>query len=258
MDLGLKEKIVLVTGGTKGIGRACAALFVAEGARVAITARSADAVSAEAEVLGCALGIPADLSHADAAASMLAEVQDQVGEIDILVNCAGAARRRTPEELTPAAYREAMDAKFFPYINVTDLLIKRMAERGAGVIVNVIGNGGRVASPIHLAGGSANAALMLVTAGLAHTYAEYGVRVVGLNPALTNTERVADGVKADAARLGISEEAAYARGQKSFPLGRMAEPDEIANVVAFLASDRASYVTGTNITMDGAKYPTVV
>jgi len=258
LDLGLKDKVVLVTGGTRGIGRACAALFVAEGARVAITARNAEAVTREADALGCALGIPADLSDSSAAAAMLAAVQAGIGGIEILVNCAGAARRRPPEDLTPAAYREAMDAKFFPNVNVIDPLVKQMAGRGSGVIVNVIGNGGRVASPIHLAGGAANAALMLVTAGLAHTYADRGVRVVGLNPALTNTERVAEGVRADAVRLGITEEEAFARGQRSFPIGRMAEPEEVANVVVFIASGRASYVTGTNITMDGAKFPTIV
>ena len=102
---------------------------------------------------------------------MIDAVEREVGTIDILVNSAGAAKRTPPDDLDAAAWRAAMDAKFFSYIHVIDPLIKRMAARGSGVIVNVIGNGGKVASPIHVAGGAANAALMLATAGLANAYA---------------------------------------------------------------------------------------
>jgi len=151
-----------------------------------------------------------------------------------------------------------MEAKYLPYVNTMDPVVKRMAARGHGVIVNVIGNGGKVASPIHLAGGAANAALMLVTTGLAAAYARRGVRVVGVNPALTNTERVAEGLRADATMLGISEDEALRRSQDRIGMGRMAEPDEIAQVVAFLASDKASYVSGTTVTMDGVQYPIIV
>src|SRR3954451_5462520 len=116
-----------------------------------------------------------------------------------------------------------MDAKFFTYIHVIDPVVKRMAARGAGVIVNVIGNGGKVASPIHLAGGAANAALMLATAGPAAAYAQNGVRVVGRNPGLTHTERVAEGLRADAALRGTSEEEALQHSLSRIPLGRMAD-----------------------------------
>src|SRR4051812_13810456 len=151
-----------------------------------------------------------------------------------------------------------MDAKFFTYIHVIGPVVKRMAARGSGVIVNVIGNGGKVASPIHLAGGAANAALMLATAGLAAAYAKQGVRVVGLNPGLTNTDRVAEGLRADAALRGTSEQDALQQSLARIPVGRMAEPEEIANVVAFLSSAKASYVTGVNLTMDGAQSPIVI
>jgi NAD(P)-dependent dehydrogenase (short-subunit alcohol dehydrogenase family) len=104
-----------------------------------------------------------------------------------------------------------MDAKFFSYIHVIDPLIKRMAARGSGVIVNVIGNGGKVASPIHVAGGAANAALMLATAGLANAYAGRGVRVVGINPGLTNTDRVAEGLRAEARLSGTSPDESLKR-----------------------------------------------
>jgi NAD(P)-dependent dehydrogenase (short-subunit alcohol dehydrogenase family) len=158
----------------------------------------------------------------------------------------------------PPAYRAAMDAKYFSTINVVDPLIKRMAARGRGVVIPIIGNGGKIASPTHLAGGAANAALMLVTAGLGHAYARQGVRVVGLNPGLTRTGRVAEGLRAEARMLGLTLEEAEARSIADIPLGRMAEPEEIAAVVAFLASEKASYLTGVTITMDGAKVPAVV
>jgi NAD(P)-dependent dehydrogenase (short-subunit alcohol dehydrogenase family) len=258
VELGLRGKHVLITGGSKGIGLACARVFVAEGARVTVTSRSEQNLAHARATLGAVLTLAADLSDADAAAGVVAACEAQVGPIEVLVNCAGAARRRPPDELDPAAYRLAMEAKYLPYVNTMDPVIKRMAAKGRGVIVNVIGNGGKVASPIHLAGGAANAALMLVTAGLAAAYARRGVRVVGVNPALTNTERVAEGLHADAHMLGITEAEALRRSEDRIGMGRMAEPEEIAQVVAFLASDKASYVSGTTVTMDGVQYPVVV
>ena len=258
MDLGLVGKTVFVTGGSKGIGFACARAFLAEGARVAIVSRSqANIDRACAELKGCR-GFTADLTDADQALHAAEHVARDIGPIDILVNSAGAAKRTPPDELSPAAYRAAMDAKYFSYINVIDPVVKQMAERGAGVIVNVIGNGGKVASPVHIAGGAANAALMLATAGLAHAYAAKGIRVVGLNPALTNTERVAEGLRADARHSGISEAEARHKSIARIPLGRMAEPEDIANAALFLASGKAAYITGVTITMDGAQIPIVV
>ena len=178
--------------------------------------------------------------------------------LDVLVNSAGAARRTNADELTPAAWRAAMDAKYFSYVNVIDAVVKRMAARGRGAIVNVIGQGGKVPSPVHIAGGAANAALMLATAGLANAYAARGVRVVGVNPGQTRTDRVAEGLVAEAKRAGISEEEALKRTVAKIPLGRMAEPEEIADVVVFAASDRGRFLTGANITMDGGSSPTVV
>ena len=151
-----------------------------------------------------------------------------------------------------------MGAKFFTYINVIDPVIKLMAKRNSGVIVNVIGNGGKIASPVHIPGGAANAALMLVTAGLAAAYAPHGIRVVGVNPGLTHTERVEEGLKADARFASISVEEARDRSMAGIPLGRMAEPAEIANVVLFLASEKSSYVTGVTLGMDGAASPAII
>jgi NAD(P)-dependent dehydrogenase (short-subunit alcohol dehydrogenase family) len=258
VDLGLKGKNVLITGGSKGIGLACARAFRAEGARVAIVSRSQANLDAARKALGEVLTHAADLTDAEAARAMVEHVERGLGAIDILVNSAGAARRTTIEDLTPEAWRAAMDAKYFSYLNVIDPLVKRMAARGRGAIINIIGNGGKLPSSIHLPGGAANAALMLASAGLANAYAAQGVRVVGLNPGLTKTDRVAEGLKAEAKRLSVSEEEALSRSVKNLPLGRMAEPDEIADIVVFAASERGRFLTGANITLDGAAQPTVV
>jgi NAD(P)-dependent dehydrogenase (short-subunit alcohol dehydrogenase family) len=137
-------------------------------------------------------------------------------------------------------------------------MAKRMATRGGGVIVSVIGGGGKVASPTHLAGGAANAALMLATAGLGAAYADRGVRVVGVSPGLTETGRVAEGLGAEARTSRISVEEARQRSVKRIPIGRMASPHEIADVVVFLASTKASYVTGVTLSVDGGQNPVVL
>jgi NAD(P)-dependent dehydrogenase (short-subunit alcohol dehydrogenase family) len=256
MDLGLRDKKVLITGGSKGIGLACARAFVAEGARVALVSRSEDNLR-KAGVKG-AYTIAADLTDPTAAAAMVERVEKEFGAIDVLVNSAGAAKRTDADELTPAAWRAGMDAKYFTYINVIDPLIKRMATRGSGAVINVIGSGGKVASPTHLAGGAANAALLLATAGLAYAYASKGVRVVGVSPGVTKTERVAQGLAAEAKRANISEEQAYKQMISRLPMGRPAEPEEIADIVVFAASERGRYLTGANISTDGAASHVVI
>jgi len=258
VELGLKGKIVLVTGGSKGIGLACAKAFRSEGARLALASRSEANLKNAQKELGDAYIVAADVMDAAAAAALVEQVEAKLGPIDVLVNSAGAAKRTNADELTPAAWRAGMDAKYFSYINVIDPAVKRMAARGRGVIVNVIGQGGKVPASTHLAGGAANAALMLATAGLANAYAHRGVRVVGVNPGLTKTDRVAEGMKAEAKRMGVSESDALKQTVDKLPMRRLAEPQEVADVVVFAASDRGSFLTGANITMDGASSPTVV
>jgi NAD(P)-dependent dehydrogenase (short-subunit alcohol dehydrogenase family) len=258
MDLGLKDKKILITGGSKGIGLACATAFVAEGARVALVSRSEENLKKAKASLRDAYIISADLTNAESAAAMVERVEKEFGPIDVLVNSAGAARRTDADDLTPAAWRAGMDAKYFSYINVIDPVIKRMGKRGQGAVINVIGSGGKVASPTHLAGGAANAALLLATAGLAYAYASKGVRVVGVSPGVTKTERVAEGLKAEAKRANVSVEQAEKQMVARLPMGRPAEPGEIADIVVFAASERGRYLTGANISADGAASHVVV
>lgn len=262
MNLNLTDKHVLITGGSKGIGLACAQAFLAEGARVSINSRAVGnlksavaQLGAPADRLACHA---ADLVDAQAAQQMVDAAEAGFGPIDVLVTSAGAAKRTPPAELTPAAWRAAMDAKYFSYIHVIDPVIKRMGARGAGVIVNIIGAGGKIASPTHLPGGSANAALMLATAGLANAYGAKGVRVNAVNPGATLTDRLKEGLAAEARLSGISTEEALKRATSRTALGRLAEPHEIAAVVLFLASTQSSYVSGAIIGMDGVGVPTVV
>ena len=258
MDLGLRDKKILITGGSKGIGLACAKIFIAEGARVAVVSRAPENLAKARKTLRDAYTIAADLTDAAAAAAMVEQVEKEFGALDVLVNSAGAAKRTDADDLSPAAWRAGMDAKYFSYINVIDPVIKRMGQRGRGAVINVIGSGGKVASPTHLAGGAANAALLLATAGLAFAYASKGVRVVGVSPGVTKTERVAEGLKAEAKRANVSEEQAYKQMIARLPMGRPAEPEEIADIVVFAASERGRYLTGANISTDGAASHVVV
>ncbi len=218
MELGLKGKVVLVTGGSKGIGLACAQAFAGEGARIAICSRSRENIDKASAELNGAFGVVADLVDAAAAERVIDTVEDRVGPIDILVNSAGAAKRTPPDELSPAVWRDAFDAKFFSYINVIDPVVKRMAKRGSGVIVSIIGVGGKVASSSHLAGGSANAALMLATAGFGATPCESGAaasvrnaRGLPRRPALLSQPLAAFGVE-QVDRLQVwREQQAFAR-----------------------------------------------
>lgn len=258
MDLGLKNQKVLITGGSKGIGFACAKIFLAEGAQVALVSRSQENLDAAKRTLGNVYTIAADLTDASAAAATVERVEKEFGALDVLVNSAGAAKRTDADDLSPAAWRAGMDAKYFSYINVIDPVIKRMGKRGRGAVINVIGSGGKVASPTHLAGGAANAALLLATAGLAYAYAGKGVRVVGVSPGVTKTDRVAQGLKAEAKRANVSEDQAYKQMIARLPMGRPAEPHEIADIVVFAASERGRYLTGANISTDGAASHVVI
>jgi NAD(P)-dependent dehydrogenase (short-subunit alcohol dehydrogenase family) len=253
MDLELNDKVVLVTGGSKGIGLACARAFIAEGAKVAIVSRSKVNLTVAARELGKdhVLALAADLVQPAAARAVVAEVEGKLGPIDVLVNSAGAAKRTPPEDLTNESWRAAMDAKYFTYVHAIDAVMKGMASRGHGVVVNVVGTGGKSANPIHLPGGAANAALMLVTAGLAKAWGRKGVRVNAVNPGSVMTDRVKGALEAEAKLAGISEADAQKANEARIPLGRYGRPEEIAQLVLFLASAKSSYVNGAIVTADG-------
>ena len=258
MDLGLKDKFAIVTG-SRGIGHACAQGLLAEGAKVGLVARDATSLARIAGELAAeypadrVLHAAADLADPDATLRAYRMLVSSAGVPDILICAAGAAAFHTPESLDAQAWRDAWNAKFMTVMNMVDIARHDMLARGRGVIVNIIGTGGKVPMPLHLAGGAANAALMLATTGLGVALARSGVRVVGVNPAATETDRAVS-ARADYARMmNISPEALSAQQAASFPLGRAATPQEVADMAVYLASDRASYVTGTIVAVDGGQ-----
>ncbi len=261
MKLGLDGKVVLVTGGSKGIGLACARAFAGEGSRVAIGSRSQENLDNAQQTLRKdgiqPVAVRADFSQPQEAHDAVRTAEQLLGPIDVLINCAGAANRYQVDAYTADSWKQGMNAKFFPQAFAMDAVRPGMMERRRGVIVNVIGMGGKMAQPVFLSGGAANAALMLVTTGWANALGRYGIRVNGINPSTTFTDRVKAGMRAEAQALGITETEAMERGRARIPLGRFAQPEEVAAVALFLASDQASYVTGVVIPMDGGLGPVI-
>lgn len=257
MELLLKDRVVLVTGGSKGIGLACAHAFLREGARIAIASRDDANLQSAGAQLGKVVLIKADLSRSDDAAHMLRQAEAALGPIDVLINSAGAAKRYPPDELNAQAWHAAMDAKYFTYVHAMDVVLPSMRARKRGNVVNIIGTGGKVASPIHLPGGAANSALMLASVGLAAVYGKFGVRINAINPGATLTDRIREALELEAAAKGTTVQKALEQGQARVPLGRYADPADIAAVALFLASDQAAYVTGAIIPMDGGVNPII-
>jgi len=261
MDLGLSGKVVLITGGSKGIGYACAEAFAAEGARVALVSRDETNLAAAAARLALqgrkAFCLSADLSKRDAGERVVTEVERALGAVDVLVNSAGAAKRYALEVLDVAGWHEAMDAKYFSYVHAMQAVLPGMLARAGGVIINIIGNHGKAAVPAHLPSGAANAALMLVSTGLANAYGNKGIRVNAINPGPTLTGRVEERVAAESRRSGVALPELLAKAAELIPLGRYARPEEIASVAVFLASSQASYVTGAILPMDGGTNPVI-
>lgn len=256
MDLKLKDKVVLITGGSKGIGLACARTFAQEGAKVAIAARNVAGLDAAVSELAAeglvAQGFAADLTEPAQSADLRERVEAALGPIDVLVNSAGAAKRTPAEQLTAAHWHAAMEAKYFTYIHMMEAVLAGMAARRSGTIVNVIGVGGRVASTIHLGGGAANAALMLASTGLANAYARHGIRINAVNPGTVETDRYHERVAVEAAASKVSKEQIIGQMTSKMPMGRLAQADEVADMVVFLASGRAAYVNGAIVAIDGA------
>jgi NAD(P)-dependent dehydrogenase (short-subunit alcohol dehydrogenase family) len=262
VDLQLQGKHVFITGGSRGIGLACAEEFLREGCTVSLVGRDPQRLDAACKSLDPDMdrvsGFSADLTDPANALAAIERAEKARGPVDVLVNAAGAARQKPFAELQPQDWRAAMEAKFLTYINVMDPLVKRMGARGAGAVVNIVGMGGKLPITTHLAGGAANAALMLASAGLAMAYGPRGVRVNALNPSKTATDRLAEGVEAQAREANTSVEAVMAKAREGLPLGRMATPQDVAAAVVFLASPRAGYISGAIVSMDGGARPMVV
>lgn len=261
MKLGLEGKVVLITGGSKGIGLACARAFASEEARVAIASRGQENLDRARQSLAKdgfeVVTARADFSKPEEAQSAAASAERLLGPIDVLINCAGAANRYQVDAYNADAWQQGLNSKYFPQVHAMDAVRPGMIQRKRGTIVNIIGMGGKSAQQVFLSGGAANAALMLVTVGWANALGRHGIRVNGINPGSTLTDRVQRGLQADAQAQGITEAEALERNQAKIPLGRFGRPEEVAAVALFLASDQASYVTGVVIPMDGGSTPVI-
>lgn len=253
MDLGLQNKSALVTGGSRGIGAAIARTLSEEGCRVVLVARSENGLAEKAREIRDATGGEVSTQICDTSdPAAIASLADQFGDIDILVNNAGAVPAGQLDELTTEKIKAGWDAKVFGYMKMIECFYPKMCANKNGVIVNVVGMAGlRVnADVIALTGG--NAALIAMTKALGAQAPQHNVRVVGVNPSATSTERAVTLWK-DKAQRELGDEARWPELQSELPFGRAAAPEDIANMVAFLASPRASYVTGSLVNVDGGQ-----
>jgi 3-oxoacyl-[acyl-carrier protein] reductase len=253
MDLGLGGKRVLITGGSRGIGFACARAFLGEGADVTIAARDAARLAAaKAELAGRAQGQIATVALDMAAPGAAAKLAGAVTDLDILVNNAGAIPGGDILAIDEAKWRAAWDLKVFGYVNLARETFARMRDRKRGVIVNVIGLGGERHNFNYVAGAAGNASLMSFTHAMGAHSTDHGIRVVGVNPGLVATERMEFLMRIRAKNeLGDAERWKELVGKLDLPFGRPATAEEVANVVVFLASDRAGYISGDVIRVDG-------
>ena len=258
MDLGLVGKNVLITGGSKGIGKACARMFSAEGANVAIVARSIETLEAAAaeigeETRGGILTFRGDMTIWSDVVSAVDQTIESLGSIDVLVTCAGSSPGGLIEELTEDDWQSSMNLKFMGYVRAMKAVLPHMRRRGSGAVVLVVGNDGIKPTYWETTAGAANAAGINVASSMAEQYGLHGVRVNTVNPGPVDTERWDGLEKAMARDMGITQEQAHEFAVSSIPLGRIATADEIADLVVFLASDRASFVNGAHIVIDGAQ-----
>lgn len=255
MDLGLRGKRAVVTGGSQGIGRCCALALAREGARVCIAARTQetlDAVVAEIDAAGGeGHAVAVDLTREENCEVVVNEAIGAFGGVDVLVNNVGAARNADILDLDVAQISEALALKSYSYLRMAQLVIPLMRESGWGRIVNVAGGAGTSPTRGNIPTGAANAIILNMTRALSDAVSGDGVLVNAVCPGLTNTPRARSQQKVRADREGRDVEAVLKDLGAELPAGRMAEPEEIANVVAFLASEACSYVFGSSIYMDG-------
>jgi NAD(P)-dependent dehydrogenase (short-subunit alcohol dehydrogenase family) len=254
MDLGLKGKRALVTGASKGIGMAVAQALAAEGCHLDIASRGFEALEqAQRTLRQSAPGIDVRLHSVDLSRLDGQEHLAQIcSEVDILINNAGANPAGPLEDTSDPVWRDSWNLKVFGYVNLCRSFYRKMKDRRAGVILNIIGYAGERLNSRYIIGTTSNAALMAFTRSVGSLSTDFGVRVVGVNPGYTATDRAEGIMRAISEKqFGSADRWREVERGLNLPFGRMALPSEIANVVAFLVSPRASYVSGTIVTVDG-------
>ena len=262
MDTGLRGKIAMISGASKGIGRAVAEQLAAEGAHLSLCARSADQLRAVAREIETKHGVtclacPADLSRGEDIQAWVRATVDRFGAVDVLVNNAGAAQGGPFLAVPDQAWLESWQLKLFGYIRVAREVFPHLQRRGGGRIVNVIGIAGVQPMENYMIGGAANAALLNFTKALADEGAPHGILVTGVNPGPIRTERW-DGMLA---KWGAAKSVSPADAERAIlsgvPLRRPGTSQEVANLVVFLASELSAYITGTTIAVDGGMTRTI-
>lgn len=253
MDMHLAGRSVLITGGSRGIGYACAESFAAEGCHVHIASRSAETLAAARERLRSRFNVPVDihpvdLSGGDAARGLI----ETCGDVDILVNNAGAIPRGDLQGMDEARWRAAWELKVFGYINTTRAMLHKMYGRKRGVIINIIGMAGVLPMYDYITGSMGNASLMQFTRAIGSKSVDQGVRVVAINPPATRTDRMETLMRSQAEKQ-FGDPGRWQELTKHLPFGRACEPQEIADLAVFLASDRSAYTSGVVFDVDGGQ-----
>jgi len=261
LDLGLRDRICVVTGSTGGIGLATAKQLADEGARVVVCGRETERVERAREQSGAALGVICDLAEPAAPGQLVDEATQALGPVECLVNNVGIAYQLGFEELSDRHWEEMWELNVMSYVRAIRAVLPGMQERGGGVIVNVSSTAGKRPSTGMPNYSVTKAAVLSLSRLVADLYAGLGIRCNAVAPGPTATEAwLGEGGLADqqAERTGKSREEVLEAVGKGRPLGRLAERDEIASVIAFLCSDRAAYVTGAAWSADGGTVPIII
>jgi NAD(P)-dependent dehydrogenase (short-subunit alcohol dehydrogenase family) len=251
MDLNLRGKTALVTGASKGIGLAVAKALAAEGCNLHLVARTKETLEAAREAIRSRHQVAVALHKLDLSQSAsVGELASSCRDIDILVNNAGAIPGGSVDMVEEARWRAAWDLKVFGYINMTRAFLALMQQRGQGVILNVIGLAGEKPDAGYVAGSAGNASLMAFSRAVGSASLDRGVRVLAVNPGPVETDRIVTLMKTRAERE-LGDAGRWQEYMKKLPLARAAKAEEVADLVVFLVSDRASYISGTIYAIDG-------
>jgi NAD(P)-dependent dehydrogenase (short-subunit alcohol dehydrogenase family) len=261
VDLGLRDRVCLVTGSTAGIGLETARLLAAEGALVAVCGRDAERVERARTAAGAALGVVADLAEADGPERVVAQTAERLGPVQCLVNNAGLAYQASFEELSDRQWDELWQLNVMSYVRSIRAVLPPMRAAGGGAIVNVSSSAGKRPSTAMPNYSVTKAAVLSLSRLVADLYGRDGIRCNAVAPGPTATPAwLAEGGLADqqAGRTAKPRDEVLAAVGAGRPLGRLAEPEEIASVIAFLCSDRAAYVTGAAWSADGGTVAIIV